>query len=59
MIVSPWGQVLAEMGGDEEDFGIATAEIDLEFLERVRREMPLLRRTWVTDLLLFTSPLPS
>jgi deaminated glutathione amidase len=48
MIVNPWGEVLAEMGGREEDFGIAAVEVDLEFLERVRREMPLLRRTYVT-----------
>ena len=52
MIVDPWGKVVAELGGEEDekrrglDVGeIATAEIDLEYLEKVRREVPLLRRT--------------
>ncbi|KAF2653877.1 nitrilase [Lophiostoma macrostomum CBS 122681] len=52
MIVDPWGKVVAELGGEEDDRGrgldageIAVAEIDLEGLEKVRREMPLLRRT--------------
>ncbi|KAF1834224.1 carbon-nitrogen hydrolase [Decorospora gaudefroyi] len=51
MIVDPWGKVLAELGGDEggdgwEDEGeIAVAEIDVGFLERVRREVLLCRRT--------------
>jgi predicted amidohydrolase len=52
MIVDPWGKVVAELGGEEDEKGrgldvgeIATAEIDLEYLEKVRREVPLLRRT--------------
>ncbi|KAJ4353324.1 Carbon-nitrogen hydrolase [Didymosphaeria variabile] len=52
MIVDPWGKVLAELGGEEDEKGrgldvgeIALAEIDLEYLEKVRREVPLLRRT--------------
>ncbi|KAF1939371.1 carbon-nitrogen hydrolase [Clathrospora elynae] len=54
MIVDPWGKIVAELGGDEggegegmwEDEGeIAVAEIDLEYLEKVRREVPLVRRT--------------
>jgi predicted amidohydrolase len=54
MIVDPWGRVVAELGGEGEEEGsgkgldvgeIAVAEVDLEGLERVRREMPLLRRT--------------
>lgn len=45
MIVSPWGDVLAELGGNCLEAQIATAEIDLSWVERVRREMPLLRRT--------------
>ena len=45
MIVDPWGEVLAELGGDDRGPEIATAEIDLECLSKVRREMPLLRRT--------------
>lgn len=46
MIVSPWGDLLAELGGEKKDEPeIAVAEIDLARLEKIRREMPLLRRT--------------
>lgn len=52
IIVDPWGKIIAELGGEEDEKGrgleigeIATAEIDLEYLEKVRREVPLLRRT--------------
>ncbi|KAL1791802.1 hypothetical protein ACET3X_009553 [Alternaria dauci] len=55
MIVDPWGKIVAELGGDEEGEGegggwkdegeIATAEIDLEFVEELRRDSPLNRRT--------------
>ncbi|KAL8712261.1 MAG: hypothetical protein Q9220_003412 [cf. Caloplaca sp. 1 TL-2023] len=46
MIVSPWGEVVAELGGEKkEEPEVAFGEIDLEGLERVRREMPLVRRT--------------
>ena len=55
MIVSPWGEVLAELGGAENLDGknvegrdvpeIAMADIDFAYVEKVRREMPLLRRT--------------
>ena len=38
MIVSPWGEVLAE---GEEDETILTAEIDLTEVERVRRTIPV------------------
>ncbi|KAI9839923.1 MAG: hypothetical protein M1819_000115 [Sarea resinae] len=47
MIVDPWGQVLVELGGEGQVSEIATAAIDLTLLERVRNEMPLLRRTYV------------
>ncbi|OCL15335.1 nitrilase [Glonium stellatum] len=55
MIVSPWGEILVELGGANNMDGkvtgrrdipeIAIAEIDLPYVEKVRREMPLLRRT--------------
>ncbi|PSN72688.1 nitrilase [Corynespora cassiicola Philippines] len=55
MIVDPWGKVVARLGGVGEDGSedglgegegeIAVADIDLELVEKVRREMPLLRRT--------------
>ena len=49
MVVDPWGSVLVELAGAEpgeaghED--LAFAEIDARVVERVRREVPLLRRT--------------
>jgi predicted amidohydrolase len=51
MIIDPWGRVLAELrGGEEETAGdegpaFATAEIDLDLVAKVRREVPLRRRT--------------
>ncbi|KAF2189707.1 nitrilase [Zopfia rhizophila CBS 207.26] len=52
MIVDPWGKVVAELGGEEDEKGrgldvgeIAVAEVNLGSVEKVRREMPLLRRT--------------
>jgi deaminated glutathione amidase len=52
MVVDPWGRVVARLGGEGEgedsklDIGeIAVADIDLGLVEKVRAEMPLLRRT--------------
>lgn len=45
MIVSPWGEILAELGEEYDEPQIATADIDLELVSKIRREMPLLRRT--------------
>jgi predicted amidohydrolase len=39
MIVDPWGRVLARAGDGE---GVVTAEVDLDYLARVRRELPAL-----------------
>jgi predicted amidohydrolase len=39
MIVDPWGRVIAR-GADQE--GVVIAPIDLDYLERVRRELPAL-----------------
>jgi deaminated glutathione amidase len=39
LIVDPWGRVLARAGDGE---GIVSAEIDLDYLARVRRELPAL-----------------
>lgn len=40
MLVDPWGTVLAKAGSLEE---IVYSEIDLEYLEKVREDLPLLR----------------
>lgn len=45
MIVNPWGEVVAKLGGDFNEPEIATADIDLDHVTKVRRDMPLLRRT--------------
>lgn len=45
MIVSPWGEIVAGLRGQETEPEIATAEIDLTMVDRIRKEMPLLRRT--------------
>ncbi|GFG01149.1 nitrilase, putitive [Aspergillus udagawae] len=45
MIVNPWGEIVAKLGDEYREPAIATAEIDLNLLEKVRGEMPLLRRT--------------
>ncbi|KAF2145416.1 uncharacterized protein K452DRAFT_315667 [Aplosporella prunicola CBS 121167] len=54
MVVSPWGEVLTELGGVDHTEGnegvqlepeIALADIDLDYVEKIRREIPLLRRT--------------
>ncbi|KAI4161140.1 MAG: hypothetical protein L6R39_000100 [Caloplaca ligustica] len=46
MIVSPWGDVLAELGGQKKDEPeITVADIDLKMMRKIRTEMPLLRRT--------------
>lgn len=45
MIVDPWGQVVAKLGGEFKEPEIATADIDFDLIDKIRREMPLLRRT--------------
>ncbi|KAJ9294106.1 hypothetical protein DTO271G3_7234 [Paecilomyces variotii] len=45
MIVNPWGEVVAKLGGEYKEPEIATAEIDLDLVTKIRTEMPLLRRT--------------
>lgn len=45
MIVNPWGEVVAKLEDEHKEPEIATADIDLDFLHKIRKEMPLLRRT--------------
>ncbi|KAH8678691.1 nitrilase-like protein, partial [Tricladium varicosporioides] len=45
MIISPWGEVLAEMPGDFETPEIVTTVIDLSLLRHIRKSAPLHRRT--------------
>jgi deaminated glutathione amidase len=45
IIIDPWGKVLAELGGEGQEPEIATADIDLNYVAKIREQMPLLRRT--------------
>lgn len=45
MIVDPWGVVVADVGSKEDEPEIATAIIDPSLIAKIRREMPLARRT--------------
>lgn len=45
MIVNPWGEILAQLSDGYQEPQIVVADIDLDLLAKVRREMPLLRRT--------------
>lgn len=50
MIVDAWGKVVCDLGGEwkgEPELGFA--ELDLEGLEKVRREMPMMARKDVVD----------
>ena len=44
LIVGPWGDIKAELGGDDNGPEIALADIDLSELHKIRREMPLNHR---------------
>lgn len=46
LVVDPWGEVTAELSGEWNDEPeLAVFDINEEMLAKVRREMPLLRRT--------------
>lgn len=46
IVIDPWGEVLGELGGDKKDEPeVIFAEIDFEKLDKIRTQMPLLRRT--------------
>ncbi|KAG9239454.1 carbon-nitrogen hydrolase, partial [Amylocarpus encephaloides] len=45
MVVDPWGKVLLCLPGEGSEPEIGIVEIDLEYREKTKNEMPLLRRT--------------
>lgn len=47
LIIDPWGKILAELGGTSTEPELATVDIDLSHVEKIRREMNLIRRTQV------------
>lgn len=44
LIVSPWGEVLVDLGQEFKGPEIGIAEIDLGFVEKIRKGVPLRRR---------------
>lgn len=45
MVISPWGEVVAELGGEFKGPEIATAVVDLALVKSIREQVPLKRRT--------------
>ncbi|KAG4433913.1 hypothetical protein IFR05_010610 [Cadophora sp. M221] len=45
MVVDPWGKVLLDMTGEGSEAEIGVVDVDLAYWEKIRQEMPLLRRT--------------
>lgn len=45
MVVDPWGKMLLDMTGEGKEPEIGLVDFDLEFQEKIKREIPLLRRT--------------
>jgi predicted amidohydrolase len=61
MVVDPWGKVLIDLTGEGKEPEIAVIDIDLDFQEKIKKEMPLQRRmsvnpySWWIHLLTFTN----
>jgi predicted amidohydrolase len=45
MVVDPWGKVIVDLPGEGTEPEIAVVDIDLEYQEKIKNSMPLLRRT--------------
>ena len=45
MVIDPWGKVLLDMPGEGDVPELGLVDIDLEYREKVKESMPLLRRT--------------
>lgn len=56
LIVDPWGKVLSEIS---EGTGIAVADIDLSYLEKIRKDMPVVRHRRSDLYHLYELPQPS
>ena len=46
MIISPWGDIVARLGGEWKEPEIAAADLDLDLVRRTKIGMPLSRRTY-------------
>ncbi|TAQ89471.1 hypothetical protein B7494_g2216 [Chlorociboria aeruginascens] len=51
MVIDPWGKVLVDLTGDGTVSEIAVVDIDLEYREKIKEAMPLLRRTCTSTIL--------
>lgn len=47
MVVDPWGKILLDMPGEDSGPDMGIVHIDLDYQEKIKTEMPLLRRTYV------------
>lgn len=45
MVVDPWGKVLLNLPGEGTEPEIGIVDIDLDYREKIKSKMPLLRRT--------------
>jgi len=45
MVVDPWGKVLLDLQSRSSEPELGIVNIDLEYQEKVKNQMPLLRRT--------------
>ena len=45
MVVDPWGKILLDLQGDSTEPEVGIVDIDLDYREKIKSEMPLLRRT--------------
>ena len=45
MVVDPWGKILLDLPGDSTEPEVGIVDIDLDYREKIKSEMPLLRRT--------------
>jgi predicted amidohydrolase len=52
MVVDPWGKVLLDMAGEDRGPEIGIVDVNLDYQEKIKSEMPLLRRTWVLGIVI-------
>lgn len=47
MVVDPWGKILLDLPGEDTGPQLGIVDIDLDYQEKIKNQMPLLRRTQV------------
>lgn len=48
MVVDPWGKILLDLAGEDSEPQVGIVDIDLDYQEKIKNQMPLLRRTQVS-----------